>query len=137
EEQTFARRLQAPVTEQFGTVFKTAIDEEIHRTPKRGAGTGSTDVGDISWHVPTGGLHTTCFASDAPGHSWQNVAAIGSTIGEKGTLYAAKVLACTALDLFEKPKELEQAKADFQSRMKGRKYTSVIPEGQKTPASIR
>ena len=46
---------------------------------------------------------------DAPGHSWQNVATIGSSIGEKGTLYAAKVLACTALDLLEKPAEVARA----------------------------
>jgi aminobenzoyl-glutamate utilization protein B len=138
EEQTFARRLQAPVTEQFGTVFKTAIDEEVHRTPRRGSGgSGSTDVGDISWHVPTGGLRTTCFASEAPGHSWQNVAAIGSTIGEKGTAYAAKVLACTALDLLEEPKYLQAAKADFAKRMQDRKYVTLIPDGQKAPKSIR
>lgn len=137
EEQTFARRIQESVTKEFGTVFKLALDEEVHRTPKIGAGTGSTDVGDISWHVPTGGLRTTCFASDAPGHSWQNVAAIGSTIGEKGVSYAAKVLACTTLDLLEDPKALAAAKADFAKRMKERKYVTLIPDGQKAPKSIR
>lgn len=138
EEQTFARRLQAPVTEQFGTIFKTAIDEEIHRSPRRGGGgSGSTDVGDISWHVPTVGLRTACFASEAPGHSWQNVAAIGSTIGEKGVAYAAKVLACTTLDLLEDSQHLQAARADFQKRMESRKYVSLIPPGQKAPKSIR
>jgi aminobenzoyl-glutamate utilization protein B len=137
EEQTFARRLQAPVAEQFGTVFKTAIDEEIHRAPRNGGSSGSTDVGDISWRIPTGGLRTACFASESPGHSWQNVAAIGSTIGEKGTIYAAKVLACTALDLLEDPKHLAAAKTDFAKRMEGRKYVSLIPEGQPAPKAIR
>ncbi len=137
EEHTFARRLQESVTREFGTVFKLALDEEIHRLPKLGAGSGSTDVGDISWHVPTGGLRTACFASDAPGHSWQNVAAIGSTIGEKGTAYAAKVLACTTLDLLEDPQTLAAAKLDFAERMKDRKYVTLIPVGQKAPKSIR
>jgi len=137
EEETFARRLQESVTREFGTVFKSALDEEVHRTPKLGAGTGSTDVGDISWHVPTCGLRTTCFASDSPGHSWQNVAAIGSTIGEKGVSYAAKVLACTTLDLLEDPKTLAAAKLDFAKRMEDRKYVTLIPPGQKAPKSIR
>ena len=137
DEHTFAGRLQESVTREFGTVFKLALDEEVHRTPKLGAGSGSTDVGDISWHVPTGGFRTACFASDAPGHSWQNVAAIGSTIGEKGTAYAAKVLACTTLDLLEDPKILAAAKLDFAARMENRKYVTLIPPGQKAPQSIR
>ncbi|WP_254506538.1 amidohydrolase [Anatilimnocola floriformis] len=137
EEHAFARRLQESVTREFGTTFKLALDEEVHRLAKTGTGSGSTDVGDISWHVPTGGLRTACFAYDAPGHSWQNVAAIGSSIGEKGISYAAKVLACTTLDLLEDPKSLTAAKADFSKRMEERKYITLIPEGQKAPKSIR
>ena len=137
EEHTFARRLQESVTREFGTTFKLALDEEVHRQPKGVGGSGSTDVGDISWHVPTCGLRTACFASDAPGHSWQNVAAIGSTIGEKGTAYAAKVLACTMVDLLEDPRALAAAKADFAKRMEDKKYITLIPEGQKAPKSIR
>jgi aminobenzoyl-glutamate utilization protein B len=137
DEEAFARRLQESVTQEFGTVFKLAIDDEVHRAPKLGGGTGSTDVGDISWHVPTGGLRTACFAAESPGHSWQNVAAIGSTIGEKGVAYAAKVLACTALDLLEDPRALAAAKLDFAKRTEGRKYVTLIPAGQKAPKSIR
>jgi aminobenzoyl-glutamate utilization protein B len=137
EEETFARRLQAPLLAQLGTTFKLALDSEVHRTPRRDRGTGSTDVGDISWRVPTGGLRTACFASESPGHSWQNVAAIGSSIGEKGILYAAKVLACTTLDLLEQPEAVGVAKADWKKRMQERKYVSLIPAGQKAPASIR
>ncbi len=137
-ENEFARRLQAPLSAEFGTVFPLALDEEIYRVPQAPeVNKGSTDVGDISWRVPTGGLKTTCMVADAPGHSWQNVATIGSSIGEKGTIYAAKVLALTALDLLEQPALIATAKADWQKRMKGRKYTSLIPEGQPPPAKIR
>jgi aminobenzoyl-glutamate utilization protein B len=137
-EREFARRLQAPLAAAFGTKFTAPLDEEIRRVAKvPKADKGSTDVGDISWRVPTGGLKTACFAMDSPGHSWQNVAAIGSSIGEKGTLYAAKVLACTALDLFEIPTEVARAKTDWQQRMKGRKYISLIPAGQQAPSQIR
>ncbi len=138
EEKAFARRLQQPLIEQFGTNFPKAIDETIHTldqstTPSK----GSTDVGDISWYVPTGGIRTSSMVAKSPGHSWQNVACIGSTIGEKGIIYGAKVLAITTVDLFEKPELIAAAKAEWKARMKGRKYTTLIPKGQKAPAAIR
>ena len=137
-EMVFARRLQAPLVEQFGREFPLAIDTRVHRsTPSSEPSKGSTDVGDISWRVPTGGLHTTCLMADSPGHSWQNVACIGSSIGEKGVLYAAKTLAITALDLFENKQLIAAAKADWEVRMEGRNYFSFIPEGQSPPKKIR
>lgn len=138
EEHSFARRLQQPLEEQFGKTFSLAIDERVHPlslVPE--VAKGSTDVGDISWHVPTCGLRTACFPSGSPGHCWQNVASIGSTIGEKGIVYAAEVLACTALDLFQQPEQVAAAKADFAKRLQDRKYTTLIPKGQKPPAKIR
>jgi len=139
DEQAFARRLQAPLTAQFGSEFPLAIDDRIHRANvgSSAPSKGSTDVGDISWRVPTCGLRTTCFVAESPGHSWQNVASIGSTIGEKGIVYAAKVLALTALDLFEDPQLVSAARADWQDRMQDRKYFSFIPDGQRPPQSIR
>ena len=98
---------------------------------------GSTDVGDVSWMVPTSGFGTACFALESPGHSWQNVAAIGSPIGHKGMMNAAKIFALTTVDLLQNPKEVQAAKAEFDKTMKGRKYTTIVPEGQKAPKSIR
>ena len=134
----FARRIQGPLMEQFGSQFSVAIEETVEPLSKSSSPSkGSTDVGDISWRVPTGGLRTACFAAGSPGHSWQNVAAIASPIGEKGIIYGAKALAVTAIELFEKPDQILAAKADFQHRMKNRKYTTLIPEGQKPPKTIR
>jgi len=134
----FARRLQAPLVEQFGRSFAAALESEVRRAAAQPQPSkGSTDVGDISWRVPTGGLRTTCLAAGSPGHSWQNVAAIGSTIGEKGMVYAAKALAVTALDVLENPELVTAAKADWQLRMEGRHYFSFIPEGQEPPRAIR
>lgn len=138
EEQAFARRLQQPLIEQFGTQFPVAIDTKINPVSASSRPSkGSTDVGDISWFVPTGGFRTTCMAAKSPGHSWQNVAAIGSTIGEKGIVYGAKVMAVTAIDLLLDPGKIAEARSDWQARMKSRKYTSLIPEGQKPPRRIR
>ncbi len=90
---------------------------------------GSTDVGDVSWETPAVQFNTVCFAADAPGHSWQNVSFGGSTIGDKGTVQASKVLACAAIDLFKKPEILSAAKEEFAKRMEGKEYTCPIPEG--------
>ena len=138
DEKNFARKVQQSLVTEFGSKFPQAIDETIQPLSFADeSGKGSTDVGDISWHVPTCGLRVACFAADSPGHSWQNVACIGSTIGEKGTITAAKILAISALDLIEKPELRTAAREDFQKRMESRKYTTLIPKGQKAPAKIR
>jgi len=138
EEKAFARRIQQPLIEEFGQTFPVAIDNRVHTlNESRTSSKGSTDVGDISWHIPTGGLRTTCFAAGNPGHSWQNVACIGSSIGEKGILYAAEALAATTVELMENPVLVKEAKEDFDQRMKGRKYITLIPKGQKPPVKIR
>jgi aminobenzoyl-glutamate utilization protein B len=138
DEHAFARKLQDSLAEQFGTSFSTSLDDSVHPlAPAPETARGSTDVGDVSWYVPTSGLRTACFATGSPGHSWQNVASIGSTIGEKGVIYASQVLALSALDLLEQPDQVAAAKAEWLQRMKERKYTSLIPKGQKAPAKIR
>ncbi|MEX0717104.1 MAG: amidohydrolase [Planctomycetaceae bacterium] len=138
EEVAFARRLQEPLREQFGTSFPQALATGVTPVePNPPADKGSTDVGDVSHRVPTGSLGTVCRVYKSPGHSWQNVAVIGSSIGEKGILFASKSLAATALDLFEQPRVLAEVKADWRQRMKGRDYVTLIPEGQKAPRSIR
>jgi aminobenzoyl-glutamate utilization protein B len=134
-----ARALQEPLRADFGLKEERPLNEHIEPLPARPypAQGGSTDVGDISWHIPTGGLTTACFAAGSPGHSWQNTAAIGSPIGHKGLLVAAKVLAMSAVDLLQDEKTLKEARADLDKRLGGRKYTTRIPKGQKAPKSIR
>jgi aminobenzoyl-glutamate utilization protein B len=133
-----ARQLQESLRD-FGQAEDQPLAEDLVPLPPEPnrADAGSTDVGDISWHVPTSGMSTACFALGAPGHSWQNVAAIGSPIGHKGMLAAAKMLACTAVDLLQDPRVIAEAKADLKKRLAGRTYTTRIPPGQKAPKSIR
>ena len=77
---------------------------------------GSTDVGDVSWLTPTSQINTVCWPAGVPGHSWQIVACGKSGMAHKGMLYAAKVLAATAIDLFEDEALLAAAKAEFAER---------------------
>lgn len=86
---------------------------------------GSTDVGDVSWLVPTAQINCTCFASKSPGHSWQNVSCGGTSIGHKGLLLAGKVIAATAIDLFEDPALIEAAQKEFAEKTTGGYYCPV------------
>jgi aminobenzoyl-glutamate utilization protein B len=77
---------------------------------------GSTDVGDVSWAVPTAGLRTATWVPGTAAHSWQAVAAGGTDIGNKGMINAAKTLAMTAYDLFTNPALIEAAREEFVTR---------------------
>ena len=88
---------------------------------------GSTDVGDVSRQTPTVQLHTATWPAWTPGHSWQAVSAGKSTIAHKGMLLAARVMAATAWDLYEKPEALAQARAEFEKQNRDG-YVCPIPD---------
>lgn len=91
---------------------------------------GSTDVGDVSWCVPTAQINTATYPSKAPGHSWQNVSCGRTSIAHKGMLMAGKVLAAAAVDLMEKPEVLQAAKDEYAAKMKRYGgYFCPVPEG--------
>ena len=89
---------------------------------------GSTDVGDVSWLTPTSQITTACWPSAVPGHSWQIVACGKSSLAHKGMIYAAKVLAATAVDLLTDEKLLEEAKAEFARRTEGGYVCPIEPD---------
>ena len=93
---------------------------------------GSTDVGDVSWVVPQAGLRTATWVPGTAGHSWQGVAAGGTTIGMKGTKLAAQVMADTAQDIFKDPSVLEDAKTEYQNRV-GEDFQYVPLLGDREP----
>lgn len=93
----------------------------------------SSDVGDVSWNVPSITLNTAAFIPGSAGHSWQNVASCGSSIGTKALINTAKVFSLTAIDLYTNPEIVKKAKQEFDSRRgPGFKYESLI--GNRTPA---
>jgi len=100
-------------------------------------GKGSTDVGDVSWVVPTTGFTTSCWVPGTPGHSWQAVAAGGTGIARKGMNLAARVLASTAWDLYSQPNVLEEARKELDRRLTSRKYESLMQPGQKPAFDYR
>ena len=93
----------------------------------------STDVGDVSFAVPTAGLGVATWVPGTPAHSWQAVAAGGTSIGVKGMMVAAKTLAATAIDLYKDTQLLKSAKAEFLER-RGPDFKYVPLLGEREPA---
>lgn len=94
---------------------------------------GSTDVGDVSFTVPTAGMGSATWVPGTPAHSWQAVAAGGTDIGNKGMMVAAKTIALTAIDLFLNPSIILKAKEELnQKRGIDFKYTPLL--GDRKPA---
>lgn len=130
EEIDFAKKLQAtfsfpaPPAEDAATVksLKTVAD----------AGGGSTDVGDVSYTVPTVGLRASTWVPGTPMHSWQAVACGGTEIGSKGMMIAAKTMALTAIDLFTNPAVIAKAKQEFIQAVGNYKYEALL--GDRKPA---
>ena len=94
---------------------------------------GSTDVGDVSFAVPTAGMSSATWVPGTPAHSWQAVAAGGTNIGNKGMMVAAKTLALTAIDLFSNTSLLDKAKVELIER-RGKDFNYVPLLGDRAPA---
>ncbi len=94
-------------------------DSELHM--------GSTDVGDVSWNVPTAALRTAAWVPGTAAHSLQAIAAGGTEIGIKGLQVAAKVLATTAMDLYLEPGQLDAARQELlESRGEDFQYVPLL-----------
>ena len=77
---------------------------------------GSTDVGDVSWTVPTAGLRAATWVPGTAAHSWQAVASGGTSIGLKGAELAAKTLAATAIDIYKDQTLIIEANKELKDR---------------------
>jgi aminobenzoyl-glutamate utilization protein B len=97
---------------------------------------GSTDVSDVSWMAPTMEFSTSTWPLGTPGHSWMNVAASGTGIGHKSLIYAAKVIAASALDLLTKPALVKGAWEEHARRTMGKTYRSPLPSDAKPPLDM-
>ena len=100
---------------------------------KETKGGGSTDVGDVSWAVPTGGFTTATYVPGTAGHSWQAASCTGTSIGIKGMLNAAKVMALTTYDLFMNKNLILKAQAEFEEK-RGKNFTYNPLIGDRAPA---
>lgn len=131
-EKGFALRLQESLDKRPSL---QSLNDIVDRSGT--VGKGSTDVGDLSWMVPTTGFTTACWVPGTPAHSWQAVAAGGSSIGRKGLNLAARVIAASAWDIFKSPDILKQAHSEHEKRLGERSYRTLMRPGQQPPLDYR
>lgn len=126
KEMAFAKEIERTLPEKARRPLERANQILPFQVIEKGGG-GSTDVGDVSWVVPTAGLVTATWVPGTSPHTWQAVAAGGMSIGHKGMLLSAKVLAASAIDLMQRPDVLRAAKVEL-SRRTGQdfQYTSLL-----------
>ena len=131
EEAAFATQLQKTMDNpKLPSLDSTKVVQPLTRGTGGGA---STDVADVSWNVPTVQLSAATFVPGTAGHSWQAVAAGGTSIGAKGMLVAAKTMALTAIDLYTDPTIIAKAKAELDQR-RGANFTWTTKLGNRKPA---
>lgn len=106
---------------------KEIVDTVFPYTPVEKPIPASTDIGDISWNVAIVQILTVCYANNTPGHSWQKVAQGKSNLCHKGMLHAGKVMALTAVELFENLEQVEKIKKEFEDRFGKETYICPIP----------
>ena len=128
EENVFAKKIQASFLGKFASIDSAAIVKPLHIEKNK----GSTDVGDVSYAVPTVGVKTATWVTGTSAHSWQAVACGGTDIGVKGMIVASKTLAFTAIDLFTNPALIKKAKEEFIQAKGDYQYKPLL--GNRTPA---
>ena len=92
---------------------------------------GSTDVGDVSWQVPTGLIGVATEATGCALHTWQIVAQGKSPLAHKGMHYAARILFAAAKKLYESPERCALIQDDYQNVIGHRTYQSMLPDSVK------
>ncbi|GAA0331991.1 M20 family metallopeptidase [Oceanobacillus oncorhynchi subsp. oncorhynchi] len=101
-------------------------------------GSGSTDVGAVSWVTPTAQLMAATWTFGTPFHTWQVVSQGKTSYAKKGMLYAGKAIASTIIDVLQNPEVLEDAAKELRAREAGpENYVSLLPEDQDLPSMLR
>ena len=128
EEKTFAKKIQDSFLGKSASIESAAIVKSLHIEKNQ----GSTDVGDVSYIVPTVGVETATWVTGTSAHSWQAIAAGGTDIGIKGMMVASKTIAFTAIDLFTNPALIKKAKEEFIQTKADYQYKALL--GDRKPA---
>jgi len=128
EEINYAKQMQTSFLGKFPSIANSSKITPLHIEKDQ----ASTDVGDVSYVVPTVGVLTATWVPGTSPHSWQAVACGGTDIGIKGMIVASKTMAFTAIDLFTNPELIKKAKEEFIQTIGDYKYKALL--GDRKPA---
>ena len=129
-EMEFGKKIQLSFTNTVPALTAASIVRPLKLESISGG--GSTDVGDVSYTIPTVGLEAATWVPGTAAHSWQAVACGGTEIGTKGMMVAAKTMALTAIDLYLHPELVQQATAEFKQVKGSYQYKALL--GDRQPA---
>jgi len=129
-ETEFAKKIQASFTYKVAAIETVGTVQPLKE--RLDGGGGSTDVGDVSYAVPTVGLEAATWVAGTPAHSWQATACGGMEIGTKGMMVAAKTMALTAIDCFLNPALVTSAKEEWRKDKGDYQYKALL--GDRKPA---
>ena len=143
-DRAFAREIQGTLApEDLSTAYRRVgvtpkedtplHDDIVPMDTRRVPMIGSTDVGDVSWVVPTVQAHAATYAIGTPGHSWQLTAQGKNPAAHKGLTYVAKVMAATAVEALGDPALIDRARADLAERTRQTPYVSPLPKEVEPP----
>ena len=132
EELAFAREIQ----QNFGVEPRGMTSETQPLGDENSSMGASTDVGDVSWNVPTMGCGMPTMPLGVAVHTWAATACHGMSIGLKGALQAARVLAWTGLDIMTDADLRQAARADFERRVSRQPYVSPLSPEMKHPLGL-
>jgi aminobenzoyl-glutamate utilization protein B len=145
-DRAFARKIQATLTEEdIESSFRRAgmpmkdvplCDEIVPLDAKSAPMMGSTDVGDVSWVVPTVQARGATYAIGTPGHSWQLTAQGKMPAAHTGLVHVAKVMAGTAVDALQDEVLIARARADHQARTAKTPYVCPLPVDVEPPIQM-
>jgi aminobenzoyl-glutamate utilization protein B len=122
DEREFAENLQ----KTLGVAIKPPGPENVFTNKSEDLFPASGDVGDVSWVVPTAQVMAATYVPGVTSHTWQATACVGSSIGRKGMLVAARTLALAGMELVENPAKVQAARMAFEKRKAGRMWTTHI-----------
>ena len=145
-DKNFAQQIQSTLTDKdIETVYysigmdptdRPLADFIVPLDAKRNPQIGSTDVGDVSWVVPTVQVHAPTVAIGTPFHTWQVVAQGKSPHAHKAMVQAAKAMAGLGVRALMEPELIAAAKADLSRRTARTPYVSPLPENVSPPLDM-
>ncbi|MBS1669814.1 MAG: amidohydrolase [Bacteroidetes bacterium] len=131
----FGKKIQKTFAYKAPPIESVSKVEPLSSTMEKGV--ASSDVGDVSWNVPTVGLGAATWVPGTPPHSWQAVACGGTEIGTKGMMVAAKTMALMGIDLLTNKSLITQATEEFKKdRGEGFEYKALLGD-RKPPLDYR
>jgi aminobenzoyl-glutamate utilization protein B len=130
EEIAFGKKIQSSFTFKYPDISEAGTIKAL--AAPESDGSGSTDVGDVSYNVPTVGFSTATWVPGTPAHSWQAIACGGTDIGVKGMIVAAKTLTNMGIELLNNPGLIAAAKKEFAIKKGDYKYVPLL--GDRKPA---